>query len=76
MLKGLLWALLLLVAWGVFRSRQAMSVADKRPQSDKNPSLMVCCAVCRTYLPEEDAYRQDDQVFCGAEHYRAWQRKT
>lgn len=75
MLKGLLWVLLLLVVWGLFRSRQKMAAPDRATQRDGQASAaMVCCAACHTYLPADEAYRQDGNVFCSAEHYRQWQQ--
>ena len=75
MLKGLLWLLLGLVAWGLFRSRSRLAKeGNTRPRTDAG-GAMVACAHCRVYLPEEEALRQDGNTFCSAAHYEAWKRR-
>ncbi|RTL55985.1 MAG: hypothetical protein EKK46_05180 [Rhodocyclaceae bacterium] len=79
MLKGLLWLLILLMFWGIFRSR-SRGGDDARTSSSGNvprpdaSQAMVACAQCGVYLPEVEALRHGDAVFCCQEHREQWRR--
>jgi len=75
MLKGLLWLLILLVAWGLFRSRSRLAREGTPPPRTDAGGAMVACAHCRVYLPEGEALRQDGNTFCSTAHYEAWKHR-
>lgn len=79
MLKWLFWLILVLVFWGIARSRAQIRSRSSasRPASKRGSSRserMVPCALCRLHVPEDEAVFQDGKTFCGEHHYRQWKQ--
>ncbi|MEW6165396.1 MAG: PP0621 family protein [Pseudomonadota bacterium] len=71
MLKLLLLAIALLVAYWLFRHKDMPVGRDRRekPKGENTPN-MVTCAHCRLYLPENESIHIDGHHFCCDEHSR------
>lgn len=77
MLKGMFFLLLILLAWGLFRSRSREAGREGRRDADApKADNMVACAHCRVYLPSAEALRRDGNAFCSEEHYARWKRQS
>lgn len=71
MMKYLLVALVLLIAFHIWRSkrRKASPPAAKKSHSLAKPEPMVCCAHCGTHLPASDAVMGEEQTpYCNTQH--------
>ncbi|HEY3431965.1 MAG TPA: PP0621 family protein [Rhodocyclaceae bacterium] len=76
MLKWFLWFLIVLIFWGLFRSRNRLKQADVSVADSRKSATMVSCAQCKIYLPEGEALKQDGNVFCSKDHYEQWKRRS
>jgi len=72
MLKWLFLSLVVLVFWGLIRSRNKLTPPAEGPAPAA--SAMVACVQCRVYLPQAEAVIADGNVFCCQEHRDQWQR--
>lgn len=70
MLKWLFWLTILLVFWGISRSR-SRGISHK-PNAAPGNVNMIACAYCRLHVPENEAVVKDGQSFCCEQHRRQW----
>ncbi|MDH5735048.1 MAG: PP0621 family protein, partial [Gammaproteobacteria bacterium] len=52
------------------------SLLNKPRPDSKHPPLsknMLQCEHCKTYLPEDEAIRVNNKVFCNQQHLQEWQ---
>lgn len=74
MLKWLFWLTILLVFWGISRSR-SRHVAQ-RSSSKQVGNGLVACVHCQLHVPEAEAVLHDGHRFCCEQHYRLWQQSA
>lgn len=78
MLKWLFWLILVLVFWGISRSRaQARSPMGRTSASHTAGAhgrhlLMVPCDFCQVHVPENEVVQREGKGFCCEQHYRQW----
>lgn len=62
------WLAILLVAWLAYRWwLRPGPAAAPRPDAAR-PEAMVPCAVCRVYLPQQEAIAEADRFYCCEAH--------
>ncbi|WP_459948745.1 PP0621 family protein [Denitratisoma sp. agr-D3] len=76
MVKWLFLSLVVLVCWGLIRSRSQQRQSPRATPSPPASSAMVPCAQCRVYVPKEEAVVVDGQTFCCREHQQRWERRA
>ncbi|MFN4117482.1 PP0621 family protein [Acidovorax sp.] len=71
-MKYLLLLVVLLVAFGIWRSRRPSDTAAPRqhPQTPALPQDMLACAHCGVHVPRSDALMLGSDAYCCAEHQR------
>lgn len=57
-----LWLVVHLIRRALARRRQSSGPAAN------DPARMVACAVCGTHIPESEAIRANDKVYCSEPH--------
>ncbi|HLD14349.1 MAG TPA: PP0621 family protein [Burkholderiales bacterium] len=57
-----LWLVVHFVRRALARHRQSSG------PTANDPARMVACAVCGTHVPESEAIRANDKVYCGEQH--------
>ena len=68
MMKFLLLAAVVgLVLWFTLRRNNGSARGGKAAAAPK-PMAMVCCAHCGTYLPDQDAVRDGELLYCSNAH--------
>jgi uncharacterized protein len=74
MLKWLFWLTIVLVFWGISRSRaQARSRVNAKPAG---PIRMISCDFCQVHAPENEVLFRDGKAFCCEQHYRQWKQSA
>lgn len=61
--------------WTRWRLQQAARRTPGRRNQGRDEGRMLACAHCGMYIPEQNAVRDDGQVFCSTAHRDA-HRKT
>lgn len=72
-MKFLLVFAVLLVAFWVWRNNRQQDRTDAppaRPRTASSPTRMVACDLCAMHLPEHEAVRGREGVYCCHEHRR------
>lgn len=71
-MKYLLVALVLFVAFHIWRSNRRQAAHKDKPAAGKRaPEDMVVCAHCGVHLPYSDAVtKANHEVYCSLEHQR------
>lgn len=72
-MKYLLLLVVLVVAFGIWRSRRAAGPADQRASFAQPAALaqdMLACAHCGVHVPHSEALLLGDKAYCCAEHRR------
>ena len=70
--KIILYAFLAYIVYWLYRFFKVLNKGSKTPKAVKQPSgIMVKDEICNTYLPKEDAYKEEyagkDYYFCSQE---------
>jgi uncharacterized protein len=70
MMKYLVLLVVLVVAFGIWRSRRRSDAAvpGEAPRPLALPQDMVACAHCGVHVPQADAVVLAGHTFCSAEH--------
>ncbi|MFY3385786.1 PP0621 family protein [Paracidovorax sp. MALMAid1276] len=69
-MKYLLVLVVLLVAFGIWRSRRVSGDAPRQPRAPALPQDMLACAHCGVHIPRSDALMRGQDAYCSAEHQR------
>ncbi len=71
-MKYLVLLVVLVVAFGIWRSRRAPDASDKKPSPSPLalPQDMLACAHCGIHIPQAEALMLGNQAYCCAEHRR------
>ncbi len=72
-MKYLLVLAVVAVAIWIWRNNRRAEVADRAAQrpdkrSSAKPVTMVACRACGTHLPQTEAVKGREGLYCGAEH--------
>ncbi|KQR63163.1 PP0621 family protein [Acidovorax sp. Leaf160] len=69
-MKYLLLAVLLVVAWAIWRHqrRSPPPTAMRRPPPALPVDQMVACAHCGTHVPQSEALMQGTRAYCSPQH--------
>ena len=72
-MKYLVLLVVLVVAFGIWRSRRAndaAATADRAPRALALPQDMLACAHCGVHVPQAEALLSGAHAYCCAEHQR------
>ena len=69
-MKYLVLLVVLVVAFGIWRSRRALETSEKKPSPLALPQDMLACAHCGIHIPQAEALMLGTQAYCCAEHRR------
>ena len=69
-MKYLVLLVVLVVAFGIWRSRRAPDTSEKKPPRLALPQDMLACAHCGIHIPQAEALMLGAQAYCCAEHRR------
>lgn len=72
-MKYLVLLVVLLVAFGIWRSRRAgdtASASARAPRALALPQDMLACAHCGVHIPQAEALLSGAHAYCCAEHQR------
>jgi uncharacterized protein len=71
-MKYLLLSVILMVAWGVWRTHQRRTAAPPTPHKPTPTALplvqMVPCSHCGMHIPQSEAVQRDGNSYCSASH--------
>lgn len=77
-MKYLLVLAVLLIAFGVWRSRRPPQDAEQRPHrpgtSANTPLIMVSCRVCGAHVPQNEAVAGEQGAYCSQDHWQQAER--
>jgi uncharacterized protein len=77
-MKYLLVLVVLLIAFGVWRSQRAPKNTQDHPPkpgaSPGTPQIMVSCRVCGTHVPQNEAVAGQHGAYCSQDHWRQAER--
>lgn len=76
MLKWLFWLSILLVFWGISRSRSRLPGRPSKSAADRSKGGLACCAYCQLHVPDDEAVRGDGESFCCEQHRRLWKSQA
>lgn len=71
-MKYLVLLVVLVVAFGIWRSRRAnsSSTSSPAPRALARPEDMLACAHCGVHVPHPEALRAGPHAYCCVEHQR------
>jgi uncharacterized protein len=74
----LLWVVLAVAAWWLFKPRRAIAPTRASAQADaqaRAPETMVDCAACDLHFPASEAVRDGARLYCCTAHRDAGRRR-
>ena len=72
LIRLLIIAALIYIAWRVFRNLVSRSQQADTPTTRQHQELMRKCAQCSVHVPDHEAFSHNGKHFCSQEHQRLY----
>ena len=70
LIRLLTYIILIWLIWSIIK--KTFSTEKPKQRQQQISRKMVKCSYCQVHLPEQDAFRQDDDWFCSQAHKQAY----